>query len=444
MLLRDKGARVASFATTLVFGLYIAGWFLIEPVSNALPGFAAIPVLGKTALLSALSLTILYAIYWSVLHRLDLGPRYAFTHALTIWRLKRALLDVGVGYAVEQYSGQEKVAVLPKIKVSFDRDLLCGTIKIRNHIKYDSSLEAVNLSSALGRYVVEQQYLSDDENWYVFEIEDGQANRRLVFDNYQDFQKHCRKQENYTLFVDKKTALPLCSLLLVGETGSGKTYTLYSLILQFLNWKIAPVLYFIDPKNSSLCVMGQRIAPDRTAEGIDEIIGLLEQFHAQMQERKSELKMKLEEKLDADYRHWEMPAHVLIFDEFAAFQGVVNTLDKATRDKVAMLTRNIVLQGRQLGFFLWTVMQKSDSKDIPTAIRDNLPWKVVLGRASDTTYMTAFEHSADLPKRNFGHGEGLYTYQGKTSKPKITAFPTLEFDILAATLEAVRRGPPVV
>jgi len=80
--------------------------------------------LGKAALLTALSLTILYVIYWSVLHCLDKGPRYAFTHALTIWRLKRALLDVGAGYAVEQYSGQEKVAVLPKIKVVFDRDLL--------------------------------------------------------------------------------------------------------------------------------------------------------------------------------------------------------------------------------------------------------------------------------------------------------------------------------
>ena len=86
-----------------------------------------------------------------------------------------------------------------------------------------------------------------------------------------------------------------------------------------------------------------------------------------------------------------------------------------------------------MGFFLWVVMQKSDSADIPTAIRDNLIWKVVLGSATNTTYLTCFEHAADLPKRKFGPGQGLYSYQGLTLKPQITSFPTLKFDILGSS-----------
>lgn len=367
------------------------------------------------------------------------GPRYALIHALTLYRLKRALLDVGTGYAVEQYSGEEKVVVLPRIIIDLDRDLLNGKIRVRNHIKYN--LENTNISSALGRYIVETQYLNDDENWWIFEIEDSQTDRRLVFNSYKDFQKYCQTQDDYSLFVDKKLTVPIASLLLVGSTGTGKTYSAYSLVLQFLNWKIKPTLYFADPKNSSLCVMGKRISPERTAGTVEDIIKQLETFHDEMQTRKNELQKKLEERLDADFRNWQMPAHIFIFDEFAALISVVNSMDKKARDKVNMLLRNIVLLGRQLGFFLWVVMQKSDSSDIPTAIRDNLIWKVVLGNATNTTYITAFEHASDLPKRNYGPGQGLYFYQGLTQKPKITSFPTLNFDILAATNEAVNGAP---
>lgn len=127
-----------------------------------------------------------------------------------------------------------------------------------------------------------------------------------------------------------------------------------------------------------------------------------------------------------------MSANVFIFDEFASFQSVINGMDKKTRDHVAMLLRNIVLQGRQLGYFLWIVMQKSDASDIPTSIRDNLIWKVVLGNATRTTYVTAFEESANLPIRNFSCGKGLYSYQGITRQPQITSFPTLNFDILSS------------
>lgn len=367
------------------------------------------------------------------------GPRYALIHALTLYRLKRALLDVNAKYGVELYSGTEKVVVLPQIKIDLDHDCLCGKIRIRNHIKYN--LENVNLSSALGRYIVETQYLSDDENWWIFEIEDSQTDRRLVFNSYKDFQKYCQTQDDYSLFVDKKLTVPIASLLLVGSTGTGKTYSAYSLVLQFLNWKIKPTLYFADPKNSSLCVMGKKISPERTAGTIDEIIEQLEAFHVEMEKRKAALQEKLEERLDADFRDWQMPAYIFIFDEYAAFQSAVNTLDKRVRDRISRLMRDIVLEGRQLGFFVWILMQKSDSTDIPTAIRDNLIFKVVLGSATNTTYMTAFEHAADLPKRKYGPGQGLYFYQGLTQKPKITSFPTLRFDILAATNEAVNGAP---
>lgn len=420
-----------------VAGLYLLAWLLLGQAGLRLPDLPILHRAGVAALLLAIIQTMICAICWGIRHQIYRGPRYACRHARLVYAIRRALLQAA-GYGIEEREGDDKVVVLPRIKVTLDNDLAGGAVRIHGHIKFDAKLETLDLSSALGRYIVEEQYMSDDSNWHIYTIIDSQINNQMVFGSYAELADYARQCGDYMLYMDRRSCVPLSSLLLVGATGSGKTYALYSLILQMQNWTIKPRLYFADPKISSLLVLGERISPEYTAGEVEDMIGQLEVFCAEMVKRKHELREKLKEKLDADYRHWQITPHVLIFDEFAGFQRVVATMDKATKDRVAMYLRNIVLQGRQLGFFLWIVMQKSGADDIPTAIRDNLPWKVVLGLASDTTYQTAFEASADLPKRLFHPGQGLYTYQGLTRGPKITSFPTLNFDIL----DAVEKAPP--
>ena len=235
---------------------------------------------------------------WSIHHELYKAVRYALRHMALVRDIDQALLEAGTGYSI---SIDEKYVDLPTVKVELTKDLTEGFIRIRNHIKYDGKLETVNLSSALGRYIVTSNYLSPDENWYVYEFMDSTIDNQLVFQTYQEFTEYARKYDNYTLFMDKKNAVPLSSLLLVGATGSGKPYALYSLIYQMVNWFVKPVLCFADPKNSSLCVLGKRIAPQWTAGTPEEIIKHLEDFNQLMMERKEELQAKLEEKLDADY-----------------------------------------------------------------------------------------------------------------------------------------------
>ncbi len=405
--------------------------------------FVMIPLLGlsipimyhlcNVLLIIGFLLLALCMMGWCISNKIYKGLRYAFLHAKTKRKIRKSLKNAG--YYIEQNFRGERVAVLPKIKIDFSKDFQIGTILIENHIKLDKKLEAVDISSALGKYIVTQQYISDDANSYVYEFEDASIDRQLVFNSYKELVAYTHEVGDYKLFMDSKNIVPISSLLLVGSTGSGKSYSTYSLILTMLNWEIKPDIMFADPKNSSLVVLGNHIAPENTAGTVEDIIELLERFHNQMQERKLEIQDKLNEKLDADYRYWSMPANVFIFDEFASFQSVINTMDKKTRDKVAMLLRNIVLQGRQLGCFLWILMQKSDATDLPTSIRDNLIWKVVLGNATSTTYITTFEKSADLPIRKFRCGQGLYSYQGLTRQPQLTSFPTLNFDILESVRE---------
>ena len=390
--------------------------------------FSLLLIMYQLLLTSGIVTLSICMILWGIKHKIYRGLKYCYIHALLDRKIKKSLKNAG--YYIEELFFGERVIILPKIKIGLDSTLACGKIEIENHIKFDKKLEDVNISSALKKYIVQQQYISDDANFYIYEFEDATINRQLVFNEYESFVKYAKSIGDYKLFMDNRTIVPLTHLLLAGSTGSGKTYASYSLILTMLCWNVKPTLYFADPKNSSLVVLGNHISPDTTAGEINDIILLLEQFYSIMQERKKELGIKLNEKLDADYRHWKMPANVFIIDEFAGFISAINSMEKKTRDSVNLILRDIVLQGRQLGFFLWIMMQKTDATELPTQIRSNLIWKVVLGNATRTTYQTAFEESANLPCRNFAIGHGLYHYQGLTREPQLISFPTLDFDIL--------------
>lgn len=377
---------------------------------------------------------VIYMVYWFFYHKAYKGVKYAFIHARMMRNLRCMLLEASTKHTVQEYVGEEKVARLPKIRILISDDMESGKVIIGNSIRFHKLFEDMNISSALGQYVVMEQYLSDDMNFYIYEFERSEI-KQLVFKDYNELKSYCSQCEDNTLFLDKKNKVPLHHTLIVGSTGSGKTYATYSLLLQLLNFSITPDIYIADPKQSSLYVLGKQIACDSTAGVTGEIVLLLEHFYHEMTKREKELQKYLDKKLDSDYKDWELKPHVLIIDEFSSFMSVVSVLDKSTRDKVNMYLTNIIQKGRQLGFFMWIIMQKSDSKILPTYLRDNLVFKVVLGQATDTTYQTAFEEYASLPRLKFQPGYGLYSFQGLTRQPRVCSFPRLEFDVLRSVRE---------
>ena len=432
--IRERGV-LAWLAATMSAGL--AGLLLRGPVSTALAGgwSAAAHICARLGWVCCLLAAVLLAggaVSWAIVHHLQRGAKYALRHWQLSRSIARALLEAGYGIPIgEQYYR------LPRVKIYFsDKGLTCGIVAIQNHIKTDSSLAAVNLSSALGVYVVDAQYIEDDNNYYCYEISDSRIDRQLTFSSYEELSDYSKKQTDkygpYTLFCDARNeGIKIRSLLLVGITGSGKSYALMGLIAQLQNWPISPVIYYADPKGSDIAVLGGSLSPERTADDIDGIIDLLRQFYGSMLARKAEMRDKLSGKLGADFTDFRLPAYIFLFDEFAAFQASISR-DKKRRDEVEELMRNVILMGRQLGFFVWIAMQKSDSSDIPTAIRDNLPWKICLGNAPSTTLMTIFGHAADLPSRHWGKGQGLVYCDGITAAPRPVSFPALKFDIFGS------------
>jgi len=376
-------------------------------------------------------LGVLIMVVFLLNNRIYKGFRYFWNHWMIKNSLELQMIDASFGIQRSYYTE------LPQIHLSFKKDFKAGTLKIRNALKFDNKLDNVVMSAALGKFIVERHYQTDDGNYYIYELVDGSLSFKQTFDTFDSFLEFSRTIPTYKLFLDNRSIVKLQHTLLVGMTGSGKTYSLYSLVLQMLNKDIPYQLYYADPKGSSLAVIGSTVAEDKTAVGVEQIIGMLEEFVLLMQERKAELKELLKSKIDADYSDFGMSPYIFICDEYASFASVILSEDKKTRDKVKVLLYEIILQGRQLGFFLFLVMQKSDASLIDTALRDNIPLKIVLGNSEQQTYVTAFGVGVDIPNRHYLVGEGVFTEPVLAPEPKLVQFPFCKFDIL----QAIHRTP---
>lgn len=360
------------------------------------------------------------------------GFKYFWNHWTIKNRLELQMIDAGFGIQRSYY------VELPKIKLSFENKFMSGTLKIRNAIKFDKKLDDVVMSAGLGKFIVETHSQTDDANNYVYELIDGSVSFKLIFETFDEFLTFNKKIPTYSLFLDKRTTVKLQHTLLVGQTGSGKTYQTYNFLLEMLNKEIPYVLYFADPKGSSLAVIGSAIAMDRTAVSIEEIIDLLEEFVVQMRVRKMEMKELLKSKIDADYSDFGLSPYIFICDEYASFASVLASMEKKTRDKVKSLMYEVILQGRQLGFFLFLIMQKSDATLIDTALRDNIPLKIVLGNSEQQTYVTTYGTGVVIPNRHYLVGEGVFTEPILAPEPKLIQCPYCKFNILQACISNPR------
>lgn len=422
MVVRTRFSHLVIVLTSLAAAFGVVAWGIVRVSQEGLLGGiyldAAQWCLAASAIatLSALAaLAVHFRAYRGLGYLRDFAPLYL--------SLRHALLDAK--YSLTRHGVLGEYEELPKVSIDFSDDRATATLRVENSIRFQTRLEDVDVSSALAGYILERSYLTDDRNWLVCELVDASVSLRLRFKDFGGFERYSRDRcDGSHLFLDARTTVPLSSALVVGQTGSGKSYALYSLILQ-LSAKGAD-LSLCDPKNSGVAVLGRAMGGPVGVE-TDEVISVLEGFVSQMTERKAEMGGLLSKSLDATYADFGLKPHVMVIDEYAALAYGLRTRDKKCRDHVAELIASVVLQGRQLGFFIWLAMQKSDASLIDTAMRENLPLVVVLGNAQPQTIVTAFGPGTDVPARNNAPGDGVFTEPHVAPTPKLVQFPDLAF-----------------
>lgn len=342
--------------------------------------------------------------------------------------LEKELVDAGIYFKRRLVNDHNLIVSLPKYKFIFDSDFETGVLKIRNSIKFNQKFLNLNLDSALGDFISDYQYFSDDNSYLVIELLNVKVQRKYYFNSVLDMKKEIQKNKNYkySFIIDSKLKVPFSSILLNGQTGSGKSYFLYNIIIQLL-WSKSMV-YIIDPKNSSLAQIGKLMNSNYSAIYPEDIYRLINDFRKLMEFRKEEISSKLIEGLELNYFDFDYEAAYLIIDEFATIKGFLDLESKNVQKEVWADLNAIVTQGRSVGFFVCFSLQKTDSSILSLLIRDNLPLKIVMGNSDNTTYLTAFGSDFSLKGKNIQVGEGFYKGNGITEPKKMYA-PELNFDI---------------
>ena len=435
-MLQIRSERVKKTILSLSMEFFLLGGILLA--IDTYKQKAYLSYMAVVAILLALMILAGMSIYWMVTNHLSYGMTYAKCHARMMRQLERAMFDSG--YYVERVVLNQKCAVIPHIDISFSLDLKSGKIHIRNSIKLDKRLEELPISSALpDEYILTQSYIADDCNDYIYEFEVYYL-EQLEFTSLDQFIEHESDIGEYEIFLDSRHVVPVFHTLIIGQTGSGKSYCLYNFILQMLTKPQRYELYIADPKYSGLYVLGNKINRNQVASSVEEIVALLRVFQERLEERKKEFSQKLLLKLDSDFKDFNLVPICLIIDEYSSFRASLSRYDKKTRDFVDEVIGNVVREGRQLGCFCVIAQQQSNATNLPTELRENIPFKIILGMAERQTYMTALGVYPDTAKRHFDKGQGLLVYPqiATPETPAVTSVATLNFDILKAVDEILQ------
>ena len=180
-------------------------------------------------------------------------------------------------------------------------------------------------------------------------------------------------------------------MLIAGGTGGGKTYFILTLIEALLHTDSK--LYILDPKNADLADLGSVMANVYYRK--EDLLSCIETFYEEMMKRSEEMKQMKNYKTGKNYAYLGLPAH-LIFDEYVAFMEMLGTKENTA---VMNKLKQIVMLGRQAGFFLILACQRPDAKYLGDGIRDQFNFRVALGRMSEMGYGMMF--GSDVQKDFF-------------------------------------------
>ena len=296
----------------------------------------------------------------------------------------------------------------PAINIDFDRQEIrinVNDLKIRSRI--ESNLDI--FSSALpDQMIVYKTYLSKDENTMIIKYRDISKDKRIVFNDEQDFIKWINEGKPTSFKLDNENTIDLIEnngILITGKSGSGKSFFAQELLIQGIikHWDIS----ILDYKRSY-----QAFIPFcKVAFSVEDIVSELEAILDDLHNRQTVMDEELKENPEALAIDKGFPVKFVLIEEYLAL--VNSGADKKTLERIEKMILEITTTGRSLNVYLCMVLQVSSATTLNTSIRSNLPIKIVFGNPDRTIYETTFGKSS-IPSimTRMDKGEGLVSIDG--------------------------------
>ncbi|ALS01049.1 cell division protein FtsK [Enterococcus silesiacus] len=270
---------------------------------------------------------------------------------------------------------KEKIRHFPKVYYRLKDGLIHIQVEITMG-KYQEQLLRLEKKLETGLYCeLTDKILKDSYVEYILLYDT--INSRIAIDDVQAQNGQLKLMDNLWWSYD---SLP--HMLIAGGTGGGKTYFILTIIEALLQTNAT--IYVLDPKNADLADL-ETVMPNVYYKK-EDMIDCLNQFYDEMMLRNENIKLMDGYKTGKNYAYLNLPAHFLIFDEYTSFMEMIG------RDSIEVMSKlkQIVMLGRQSGFFLILACQRPDAKYLGDGIRDNFNFRVALGRMSELGYNMMF------------------------------------------------------
>ncbi|SHK42193.1 DNA segregation ATPase FtsK/SpoIIIE and related proteins [Clostridium cavendishii DSM 21758] len=282
---------------------------------------------------------------------------------------------------------------------SFFKDISSGKTKERithfpkMYYKLKNGLIHIQVEIILGKYQDQLLHLEKKLESGLYceltdkELKDSYVEYTLLYDtianriSIEDVQAEhgkLRLMKNIYWEYDK-----LPHMLIAGGTGGGKSYFILTLVEALLNTN--SILYVLDPKNADLADL-EAVMPNVYYKK-DDMIACIDNFYDGMMKRNEDMKQMEGYKTGENYAYLGLSANFLIFDEYVAFMEMLGS-----KESTAVLNKlkQLVMLGRQSGYFLILACQRPDAKYLGDGIRDQFNFRVALGRMSEMGYGMMF------------------------------------------------------
>ena len=295
------------------------------------------------------------------------------------WYESESIKDIGFFKDLNSNKQKEKIVYFPKMYY----ELKDGLIYIKVEItlgKYQDQLLNLEKKLESGLYCeLISKELKDSYIEYIL-LYDTIANR-ISIDEVKVSNGSLKLMKSVYWEFDK-----LPHMLIAGGTGGGKTYFILTIIEALL--RTDSILYVLDPKNADLADL-KTVMPNVYYKK-DDMISCINNFYDEMMKRSETMKAMSNYKTGENYSYLGLPANFLIFDEYVAFMEMLGTKENTV---VLNKLKQIVMLGRQAGFFLILACQRPDAKYLGDGIRDQFNFRVALGRMSELGYNMMFGES---------------------------------------------------
>lgn len=211
--------------------------------------------------------------------------------------------------------------------------------------------------------------------------------------------------------------------LIVGGTGSGKSFFILGKIVSYLNLSPQADLRIIDPKKADLSLLRFVTGfENRVATEANQICRTLRET-VELMERRYVDYFNDVSAFGKTYMDFNLPVVIVIFDEFSAF---MHSVDKKVAKEALDYVFTIVMKGRQAGVMIEILMQRPSADDLPTNIRAQMGFKAGLGAMDSIGYNMIFDTNNIEYKSVKEKGGGYIQIDGKHTAPVYFETPYID------------------